>query len=91
MGEMPLAQNWRDDVAETRISRRHLDTIGKPMSIVMHDLPAHRGEEMEGALLDSRASRIIPQARNKIFSMAASLDYALGTAVRRPLSAEMGI
>ncbi len=24
-------------------------------------------------------------------SMAASLDYALGTAVRRPLSAEMGI
>lgn len=91
MGEMPLAQNWRDDVAKTQISRRHLDTIGKPMSIVMHDLPAHRGEEIEGALLDSRASRIIPQARNKIFSMAASLDYALGTAVRRPLSVEMGM
>jgi ornithine carbamoyltransferase len=91
MGETPPAQNWRDDVTRTRVTRRHLDVVGKPSSIVMHDLPAHRGEEIEGALLDSEASRIIPQARNKIFGMAASLDYALGRSVRHPVRAEMGL
>lgn len=91
MGEAPPVQNWRDDVAYARIARHHLDSIGKPTSIVMHDLPAHRGEEMEGALLDSPASRIVPQARNKIFSMAASLDYALGRSVRYAVRAEMGL
>jgi ornithine carbamoyltransferase len=91
MGETLPVQNWRDDVVHARMTRRHLDIIGKPSSIVMHDLPAHRGEEIEGALLDSRASRIIPQARNKIFGMAASLDYALGRACRQPVRAEMGI
>lgn len=91
MGESPPVQNWRDYVAHARITRRHLDIIGKPSSIVMHDLPAHRGEEIEGALLDLPASRIMPQARNKIFGMAASLDYALGRGVRQPVRAEMGI
>jgi ornithine carbamoyltransferase len=90
MGDAPPVKNWRDDVAYARITRRHLDTVGKPSSIVMHDLPAHRGEEMEGGLLDSPASRIRPQARNKMFSMAASLDYALGRSVRYPVRAEMG-
>ncbi len=91
MGETPLVQNWRDEVARVKISAHHFAAIGKPTSIVMHDLPAHRGEEIEGALLDSHASRIMPQARNKIFGMAASLDYALGREVRRPVRAEMGI
>jgi ornithine carbamoyltransferase len=91
MGEAPPSPNWRDDVAYARITRRHLESVGKPSSIVMHDLPAHRGEEMEGALLDSPASRIVPQARNKMFSMAASLDYALGRSVRYPVRVEMGL
>ncbi len=90
MGETPPVQNWRDDVVPVRITGRHLHSVGKPSSIVMHDLPAHRGEEIEGALLDSRASRIIPQARNKIFGIAASLDYALGRGVRQPVRVEMG-
>ncbi len=90
MGETLPLRNWRDEVVHARITRRHLDVIGKPSSIVMHDLPAHRGEEIEGALLDSQASRIMPQARNKIFGMAASLDHALGRACCQPARAEMG-
>lgn len=89
MGEEPAVRNWRDNVTRLRISARHLANIGKPSSIVMHDLPAHRGEEIEGALLDSPASRIMRQAQNKIFAMAASLDYALGRQVRQPVTADM--
>lgn len=91
MGEAPPVQNWRDDVAEVRINTGHLERVGKPSSIVMHDLPAHRGEEIEGALLDSPVSRIMGQARNKMFAMAASLDYALGRQVRQPVTAGMRI
>jgi ornithine carbamoyltransferase len=91
MGEQPLLENWRDEVAKVRVNRRHLESIGKPSSIVMHDLPAHRGEEIEGALLDCDRSRIMRQARNKIFGMAASLDYALGRQVHQAATADMRI
>lgn len=91
MGEEPPVQNWRDYVTKLRIDARHLASIGRPSSIVMHDLPAHRGEEIEGALLDSPASRIRRQARHKIFAMAASLDYALGRQVHQPVTADMRV
>ncbi len=47
----------------------------KKTAIVMHCLPAHRGEEITSEVLDGKCSVIWKQARNKMFIEAAILVY----------------
>jgi ornithine carbamoyltransferase/carbamoyltransferase len=49
-----------------------------PKAVFMHDLPAHRGEEVSAEVLDGPASIAWQQATMKLSSAMAVLEYCLG-------------
>lgn len=49
-----------------------------PGAMFMHDLPAHRGEEVTADVLDGPRSIAFAQARNKYHSALAILEWCLG-------------
>ena len=53
--------------------------LAKPEAIVMHCLPAHRGQEITDAVADGSHSRLFPQAENRMHAQKAVLvDLLLG-------------
>ncbi len=50
----------------------------KPDAIVMHCLPAHRGEEISAEVLDGPQSVVLDQAENRLHAQKAVLALALG-------------
>ncbi|HEV7710362.1 MAG TPA: ornithine carbamoyltransferase [Asanoa sp.] len=54
-----------------------------PDARFMHDLPAHRGEEVTADVLDGPASIAFDQAANKMFSAMAVLEWCYGGRGRR--------
>lgn len=56
---------------------RELLSIAKPDSIVMHCLPAHRGEEISADVIDSPQSVIFDQAENRLHSQKALLEMLI--------------
>ena len=53
--------------------------LAKPTAIVMHCLPAHRGQEITDAVADGPQSRLFPQAENRMHAQKAVLvDLLLG-------------
>lgn len=49
-----------------------------PQAIVLHCLPAHRGEEITEAVLEGRQSRVWDQAENRLHAQQALLAHVLG-------------
>ncbi|QYG93050.1 ornithine carbamoyltransferase [Iamia sp. SCSIO 61187] len=49
-----------------------------PDAIFLHCLPAHRGEEVTDEVLDGPASRVWPQAANRLHAARAVLAFLLG-------------
>ena len=49
----------------------------KPKAIFMHDLPMHRGEEVEAAVADGPQSVIFDQAENRMHAHKALLMHLL--------------
>jgi ornithine carbamoyltransferase len=60
-----------------------------PDAVFMHDLPAHRGEEVAAEVLDGPRSIAFRQARNKLYSAMAVLEWA-GAAVAPTLEGDGG-
>ncbi len=57
---------------------RELLSFAKKDAILMHPLPAHRGEEVEEAILDSPQSVVFDQAENRLHMQKAILAEILG-------------
>ena len=51
--------------------------LAKPKSIVLHCLPAHRGEEITDEVADGPHSRLFPQAENRMHAQKAILAELL--------------
>jgi ornithine carbamoyltransferase len=67
--------NWRAIFEPFRVDSR---LLGKyPECRFMHDLPAHRGEEVEAEVLDGVRSIAFDQAQYKLYSAMAILEWCL--------------
>ena len=50
----------------------------KPDAVIMHDMPAHYGEEVPPGFLDHPQSAAFDQAENRLHSTRAILEAFLG-------------
>jgi ornithine carbamoyltransferase len=51
--------------------------VAEPHAIVLHCLPAHRGEEITDEVMDSPASAVLDQAENRLHTQKALLAWLL--------------
>ncbi len=54
--------------------------LAKPDAVVMHDLPAHRGEEITDDVMDGPQSVVFEQAENRLHAQKALVRWLLGVA-----------
>lgn len=66
---------WRTVFAPFQVSEKLWDS--SPDAVFMHDLPAHRGEEVLAEVLDGPASIAFEQAENKMHSAMAVLEWCM--------------
>ena len=55
-----------------------LMSFAKPDAVFMHDLPAHRGEEVTGEVLDGPRSLAWDEAENRIHAQKSILAWCFG-------------
>ncbi|WP_341716333.1 ornithine carbamoyltransferase [Micromonospora sp. FIMYZ51] len=70
--------DWRRIFAPFRVEQALWQR--SPHAVFLHDLPAHRGEEVTAEVLDGPASIAFAQAENKCYSAMAVLDWCQATA-----------
>jgi ornithine carbamoyltransferase len=58
-----------------------LMALAKPDAIFMHDLPAHRGEEIDTAVIEGPQSVVFDQAENRLHAQKALLAAIMGNGV----------
>ncbi|MEX0734990.1 MAG: hypothetical protein WD944_05435 [Steroidobacteraceae bacterium] len=73
---MKRTSDWRAEFAPFRVGDRLMAKY--PRARFMHDLPAHRGEEVDAAVLDGPQSICFEQAKNKMPGAMAVLAWCVG-------------
>ncbi len=76
MGQEREIERRRDIFKRYQINKELLSKA-KPDAIVMHCLPAHRGEEITADVLDSEQSVVIDQAENRLHTQKALLEMLI--------------
>ncbi len=77
MGQEAESKRRRKVFAEYQVNNELL-SLAKKDAIFMHDLPAHRGEEIAEGMLDSPQSVVFDQAENRMHLQKALLAKMLG-------------
>ncbi len=77
MGQEAEAQERRQIFASYQVNSELL-SLAKGDAILMHPLPAHRGEEVAEGILDSPQSVVFDQAENRMHLQKALLAVMLG-------------
>ncbi|WP_029214850.1 ornithine carbamoyltransferase [Kallotenue papyrolyticum] len=78
MGQEHEAEQRRQIFASYRVTAELLAATGKPRTIFMHCLPAHRGEEVSAEVIDGPQSVVFEQAENRLHAQKALLLWLLG-------------
>ncbi len=79
MGQEREAERRRIDFDGYQLNRALVD-LAAGDAVVMHDLPAHRGEEITEEVIESEQSIIFDQAENRTWAQAAVIVFLLGLA-----------
>lgn len=77
MGQEEEAALRRRHFARFRVDDELMDRAN-PDAIFLHCLPAHRGEEVTHAIMESSRSRVFDQAENRLHGFKAILLHLLG-------------
>ena len=77
MGQEALASSRIPVFQPYQINKQLLSTAD-PKALVLHCLPAHRGEEITDAVMEGSQSRIWDQAENRLHAQKALLASLLG-------------
>jgi ornithine carbamoyltransferase len=77
-GSVKPTPDWRDTFAPFQVNAAVMARC--PGAVFMHDLPAHRGEEVTAEVLDGPDSIAFEQAENKYHSARAVLEWCAGEA-----------
>ena len=77
MGQETQAEERRSIFAGYQVNN-NLMSLAKDDAILMHPLPAHRGEEVAEHIIDSLQSVVFDQAENRMHLQKALLAYILG-------------
>ncbi len=77
MGQEEETEQRRRDFAGFRVDGNMLK-LAKDDAIVMHDLPAHRGEEITDEVIEGPQSVVFDQAENRLHAQRALLQILLG-------------
>ncbi len=72
MGQEAQAMDRARKFEAYRVTPR-VFAMAAPDAIFLHCLPAHRGEEVEGAVIDSPASAVFDQTENRLHAQKALL------------------
>lgn len=79
------ASMGQEDLADSRIPifqpyqiNQELLALADPEAIVLHCLPAHRGEEITGVVMEGSQSRLWDQAENRMHAQKALMVALLG-------------
>lgn len=76
MGQESESSNRREAFAGYQVDAK-LMSQAKPDAIFMHDLPAHRGEEVAAEVIDGSQSVVFDQAENRLHAQKAVLALLL--------------
>ena len=79
MGQEQEAGKRREDFAGFTVNRA-LMARAAPDAVFLHCLPAHRGEEVEAAVIDGPRSRVWPQATNRMHAARGLLVWLMDQA-----------
>ena len=77
MGQEAEREKRREAFSRYQLSERLLG-FAKPSALVMHCLPAHRGEEITDAMLDGPRSIVLDQSENRLHAQKAVIFELLG-------------
>jgi ornithine carbamoyltransferase len=77
MGDDP-ARNVQADLAPFRVTEAVMAQAA-PDALFMHCLPAHRGEEVEAAVIDGPQSVVFDEAENRLHAQKGVLAWALSS------------
>jgi ornithine carbamoyltransferase len=75
MGQEEEAEKRRAIFEPYQVNAELLE--GAPEAWIMHDLPAHRGEEITDEVLDGPRSIVFDQAENRLHAQKAVLERLL--------------
>ena len=77
MGDEPVGSLHHNLLASYRVDERVM-AMAKPKAIFLHCLPAHRGEEVTGTVIDGPQSAVWDEAENRLHAQKGILTWCLG-------------